>query len=86
MLYSLGNFQLVLSAYDFLLECDPDKTYSKIELRRFRFFEITMVVEHRPVWSSPFLGRYWFQAFTVFGFVHSMLRWSPRDGQVRSEA
>jgi len=50
MLYSLGDFQLALSAYDFLLECDPDKTYSTKELRRFRCFETTMVIAY----SRPF--------------------------------
>lgn len=51
MLYSLGDFQQALSAYDFLLECDLDKTYSVAELRRFRCYETNMIVSY----ARPFL-------------------------------
>lgn len=53
MLYSLGDFQLALSAFDFLLECDPEAIYSRVELRRFRCFETTMIVAYsRPFTTS----------------------------------
>ncbi|KWV60183.1 hypothetical protein AS156_30040 [Bradyrhizobium macuxiense] len=53
LLYSLGDFQLALSACDFLYECDPQGQYSKIELRRFRCFETTLVIAYgRPFSQS----------------------------------
>jgi hypothetical protein len=50
LLYSLGDFQLALSACEFLYECDPQSRYNKIELRRFRCFETTLVIAY----SRPF--------------------------------
>ena len=51
-LYSLGDFQLALSAADFLSECDPDETYSKVELRRFRCYETTVIVAYTRPFSK----------------------------------
>ena len=49
MLYSLGDFRLASSAAAFLAECDPDKEYSQVELRRFRCFETTAIISYtRP--------------------------------------
>jgi hypothetical protein len=50
LLYSLGDFQLALSACQFLSECDPQSKYNKIELRRFRCFETTLIITY----SRPF--------------------------------
>jgi hypothetical protein len=50
LLYSLGDFQLALSACQFLYECDPQSRYNKIELRRFRCFETTLIIAY----SRPF--------------------------------
>jgi hypothetical protein len=52
LLYSLGDFQLALSAADFLYECDPDKKYSKVELRRFRCYETTAIVSYARPFSK----------------------------------
>jgi hypothetical protein len=53
LLYSLGDFQLALSACQFLYECDPQSQYSKIELRRFRCFETTLIIAYgRPFSQS----------------------------------
>jgi hypothetical protein len=53
LLYSLGDFQLALSACEFLYECDPQETYSKIQLRRFRCFETTLIIAYcRPFSQS----------------------------------
>jgi hypothetical protein len=52
LLYSLGDFQLALSAADFLEECDPDGQYSKVDLRRFRCYETTAIVSY----TRPFSG------------------------------
>ncbi|WP_298185703.1 hypothetical protein [uncultured Pseudomonas sp.] len=53
-IYSLWDFQQALSALTFLLEdCDFDKNYSKIELRRFRCYETTTIVSMaRPLEQS----------------------------------
>jgi hypothetical protein len=49
LLYSLGDFQLALSAAAFLGELDEDAKYSKIELRRFRCYETTAIISYaRP--------------------------------------
>ncbi len=49
LLYSLGDLQLALSACEFLYECDPEERYSRIELRRFRCFETTLITAYgRP--------------------------------------
>jgi hypothetical protein len=50
LLYSLNDLQQALSACEFLYECDETKTYSKIELRRFRCYETTLIVAY----SRPF--------------------------------
>jgi hypothetical protein len=49
LLYSLNDLQQALSACEFLYECEEANTYSKIELRRFRCYETTLVVAYtRP--------------------------------------
>jgi hypothetical protein len=52
LLYSLGDIQLALSAAAFLSECDPDSTYSKVELRRFRCYETTIIVSYARPFSQ----------------------------------
>lgn len=52
LLYSLGDFQLALSAAAFLGDCDPDAKYSKIELRRFRCYETTVIVAYTRPFSQ----------------------------------
>ena len=53
LLYSLNDLQQALSACEFLYECDEDASYSKVELRRFRCFETTLVVSYaRPFTQS----------------------------------
>jgi len=53
LLYSLNDLQQALSACAFLYECDEDASYSKVELRRFRCFETTLVVAYtRPFTQS----------------------------------
>mgnify|MGYP006432966033 CR=1 FL=1 len=43
--YSLWDFQQALSALTFLLEdCDFDQNYTKVDLRRFRCYETTLIV------------------------------------------
>ena len=53
-IYSLWDFQQALSSLTFLLEdCDFDKKYSKLELRRFRCYETTAIVSMaRPLEQS----------------------------------
>ena len=55
IIYSSWDFQQALSALTFLYgECEFDKKYSKVELRRFRCFETTMIVS----FARPFkVGR-----------------------------
>lgn len=44
-IYSLWDFQQALSALTFLLEdCDFKEKYNKIELRRFRCYESTLII------------------------------------------
>ena len=50
LLYSLGDFQLALSACEFLYECDPEERYSRVQFRRFRCFETTLIIAY----SRPF--------------------------------
>jgi hypothetical protein len=52
LLYSLNDLQQALSACEFLYECDEDQTYSKIDLRRFRCFETTLVVAYTRPFSQ----------------------------------
>jgi len=52
LLYSLGDFQLALSAAAFLGDCDPDAKYSKIELRRFRCYETTVIIAYTRPFSQ----------------------------------
>jgi hypothetical protein len=53
LLYSLNDLQQALSACAFLYECEETGTYSKIELRRFRCYETTLVVAYtRPFTQS----------------------------------
>jgi hypothetical protein len=44
-IYSLWDFQQALSALTFLLEdCEFDKKYDKITLRRFRCYEANLII------------------------------------------
>lgn len=53
LLYSLNDLQQALSACAFLYEYDEDASYSKVDLRRFRCFETTLVVAYtRPFAQS----------------------------------
>jgi hypothetical protein len=53
MLSALGDFQLALSAADFLQEAEENELYSKVELRRFRCYEHTAIVSYgRPFSQS----------------------------------
>lgn len=52
MIYSLGDFQLALSALTFLCEVDPDSKYSKENIRRYKCFETAMVVAYSRPFSS----------------------------------
>jgi hypothetical protein len=54
-IYSGWDFQQALSASTFLIqECEYDKKYSRIDLRRFRCFETTLIVS----FARPFkVGR-----------------------------
>lgn len=52
-IYSLWDLQQALSALTFLMEdCDLDATYSKVELRRFRCYESTVIISL----ARPFEG------------------------------
>ncbi len=51
-IYSLKDFQMALSAADFLSELDTDKTYSKIELRKYKCFETTMITSYARPFSQ----------------------------------
>jgi hypothetical protein len=45
LIYSSWDFQQALSSLTFLLEeCEYDKKYNKVEIRRFRCFETTLIV------------------------------------------
>jgi len=50
LIYSMKDFQLALSAADFLQECDPDESINKVQLRRYKCFETTAIVAY----SRPF--------------------------------
>jgi hypothetical protein len=52
LLYSLGDFQLALSAAAFLSECDPEAKYSNVELRRFRCYETTIIIAYTRPFSQ----------------------------------
>ena len=44
-IYSIWDFQQALSALTFLIQdCDFDAKYSKVELRRFRCYESTLII------------------------------------------
>lgn len=44
-IYSIWDFQQALSALTFLLkDCDFDRTYDKVSLRRFRCYESTLII------------------------------------------
>lgn len=53
-IYSCWDFQQALSALTFLLEdCDFDQKYTKIDLRRFRCYETTLIISMaRPFEAS----------------------------------
>lgn len=52
MLYSFRDLQLALSAADFLTECDEDDRINRIELRRFKSYETTMVIAYARPFSQ----------------------------------
>ncbi|MCX7321966.1 MAG: hypothetical protein NT113_21660, partial [Hyphomicrobiales bacterium] len=53
LLYSLNDLQQALSASAFLHELDEGEEYSKVDLRRFRCFETTLVIAYtRPFTQS----------------------------------
>ena len=52
LIYSLKDFQMALSAYDFLTECDLEAPISTVNLRRFKSYETTMVVSYMRPFSS----------------------------------
>lgn len=53
LLQSITDFQMALSAFDFICELDEDDTISRIERRRFRCFEDAAVVAYwRPFTQS----------------------------------
>jgi hypothetical protein len=53
LLYSLNDIQQALSACAFLYDLDESEKYSKVDLRRFRCFETTLVVSYaRPFTQS----------------------------------
>ncbi|MBN8993028.1 MAG: hypothetical protein J0H42_32750 [Rhizobiales bacterium] len=52
LLYSLNDLQQALSACEFLYECEETMAYSKIELRRFRCYETTLVVAYTRPFSQ----------------------------------
>ncbi|MGM4927663.1 hypothetical protein [Tardiphaga sp. 619_E2_N8_5] len=57
LLYSLNDLQQALSASAFLHELDEGEKYSKVDLRRFRCFETTLVIAYtRPFSQSK--GRF----------------------------
>lgn len=57
LLYSLNDLEQALSACEFLYECEENSSYSKIELRRFRCYETTLVIAYtRPFTQSRGAG------------------------------
>jgi hypothetical protein len=53
LLYSLNDLQQALSACEFLYECEENSSYSKIQIRRFRCYETTLVIAYtRPFTQS----------------------------------
>ena len=54
LLYSVADFQMALSAAEFLSECDPNSKYQREQLRRFRCYETTMVVSYCRPFSKSF--------------------------------
>jgi hypothetical protein len=53
LLYSMNDLQQALSACEFLYECEENSSYSKIQLRRFRCYETTLVIAYtRPFTQS----------------------------------
>jgi hypothetical protein len=52
MIYSIRDFQLALSAADFLSECDMKAKYNKVELRRYKCFETTMIIAYARPFSD----------------------------------
>jgi hypothetical protein len=52
MLYFLHDFQEALSASAFLSECDPDRPIHRVDLRRFKCYETTLVVAYTRPFSQ----------------------------------
>ncbi len=52
MLSALGDFQLALSAADFIQEADENEKYNHVALRRFRCYEHTAIVAYARPFSQ----------------------------------
>lgn len=52
LLYSLNDLQQALSACAFLSELDENEKYSRVDLRRFRCFETTLVISYTRPFSQ----------------------------------
>lgn len=52
LVQSLADFQMALSAFDFMCELDEDSTISRIDRRRFRCFEDAAVIAYGRAFSS----------------------------------
>lgn len=52
MLYSLRDFEIALSAADFLTEAAEDKLYTHVDLRRFKCYETTAIVAYARPFSE----------------------------------
>lgn len=52
MLSALGDFDLALSAADFLYEAEENELYSHVELRRFRCYEHTAIMSYARPFSQ----------------------------------
>ena|SRR5579871_6575823 len=57
LLYALGDFQMALSAADFLAECDSDRKYNRVELRRFRCYETALIMGYTRPFSESRGGK-----------------------------
>jgi hypothetical protein len=48
----MKDIQLALSAADFLQECDPESSISKVELRRYKCYKTTAIVAYARPFSE----------------------------------
>ena len=51
-IYSLQDFQMAMSAAEFLSELGMDKTYSKIEMKKYKCYETTMITAYARPFSQ----------------------------------